>query len=305
MSKFSGVPLHDWQPQHSVDARADGWHAAVIGGTGGLGRALARWLAARGARVTVVGQTFRDGGVERLEFIHADLSLLSQGQRVAEALPAEQLDLLVFTTGTFSTPQRETTAEGIERDLATSYLNRFVMLRTLAPRLGIGRATSASPARVFVMGFPGTQRPGDPDDLNSERGYERMAAHMNTVAANEALVLHAARSWPQLRAFGLNPGLVKTNIRAKLHGGSETLRFKIVEAVIGLLTPTAEQYADRLGPVIVAADLDRRSGVHFNAKGIAIAKSSAMTDDHVERLIAASSALVDRTIGPQQTRSAT
>lgn len=292
MSKFSGVRLKDWQPHRSNDVRADGMRAVVVGGTGGLGRAVARWLAARGAEVTVVGRTFRDAGVARLSFIKADLSLMSEARRVADALPAEQLDLLVFTTGIFSSPRRETTSEGIERDLATSYLNRFVMLRALAPRLGSGRAVRERPARVFVMAFPGTGQAGDPDDLNSERAYRQMAAHMNTVGGNEALVLHAARTCPHLRVFGLNPGLVKTNIRANVFGGSDTLRFKIMEATLGLFTPTAEQYAERLGPVILAPDLDGKSGVHFNAKGVAIAPSTVMTVEHVGRLITASEELL-------------
>jgi NAD(P)-dependent dehydrogenase (short-subunit alcohol dehydrogenase family) len=269
-------------------------HAVVVGGTGGLGRALARWLAARGANVTVIGQTFRDAGVERLAFVPADLSLMSEAKRVAEALPAEQIDLLVFTTGILSSPWRETTPEGFERDLATSYLSRFVMLRALAPRLGIVRAAGARPARVFIMAFPGTGQAGDADDLNSERSYRQMAAHMNTVAGNEALTLHAARAYPHLRVFGLNPGLVKTNIRANVFGGSHTFRFKLMEAMIGLMTPTVERYAERVGPVLLTPNLDDKSGVHFNAKGVAIAPSIVMTVEHVQRLITASEGLLKR-----------
>lgn len=283
MGKLSGVRLKDWQPHRLDDVRADGMRAVVAGGTGGLGRAIAQWLAARGAEVAVVGQTFRDAGAARLSFVKADLSLMSEARRVADALPAEQLDLLVFTTGIFSSPRRETTPDGIERDLATSYLNRFVILQALAPRLGAGRAAGARPVRIFVMAFPGTGQAGDPDDLNSERAYRQMTAHTNTVAGNEALVLHAARAHPHLRVFGLSPGIVKTNIRANVLGGSDTLRFKVVEAIIGLFTPTAEQYAERLGPVILAPDLDGKSGVHFNAKGVAIAPSAVMTVEHVEQ----------------------
>ena len=292
MSKFSGVRLKEWQPSYMQDLRADGMRAAVIGGTSGLGRAITRWLAARGAEVTVVGQTFRDADVERLSFIKADLSLMSEAERIANALPAEQFDLLLFTTGIFSGPHRETTPEGIERDLATSYLNRFVILRALAPRLGTDRAEGMRPVRVFAMAFPGTGQAGNPDDLNSEREYRQMAVHMNTIAANEALVLHTARVHPHLRVFGLNPGIVKTNIRANVFGGNETLRFKIIEAIIGLLRPTAEQYAERLGPVILAPDLDDKSGVHFNSKGVAIAPSEVMTVERVERLITASEELL-------------
>ena len=41
---------------------------AVIGGTNGLGRAIAAQALARGAEVTVVGRTFRDDPAARLTF---------------------------------------------------------------------------------------------------------------------------------------------------------------------------------------------------------------------------------------------
>src|ERR1700737_4034339 len=47
------------------------------------------------------------------EFIKADLSLMSEAQRVARALPAETLDRVIFTNGIFAAPKRQETAEGI------------------------------------------------------------------------------------------------------------------------------------------------------------------------------------------------
>ncbi len=41
-----------------------------------------------------------------------------------------------------------------------------------------------------------------------------MKVHINTVAGNEVLVLDATGRYPQFGAFGLNPGLIKTNIHA-------------------------------------------------------------------------------------------
>ena len=89
--------------------------AVVGGGTGGIGRAIARLLAARGAEATVVGQTFRDPEVERLTFVKADLSLMREAQRVGGELARSPFDLVVLTTGVMAAKQRETTAEGIER----------------------------------------------------------------------------------------------------------------------------------------------------------------------------------------------
>src|SRR5882724_13417140 len=72
---------------------------AVIGGTNGLGRAIAAQALARGAEVTVVGRTFRDAPTARLTFVAADLSSMSEAIRVGRELPAESFDLVLFTTG--------------------------------------------------------------------------------------------------------------------------------------------------------------------------------------------------------------
>src|SRR3954452_22737989 len=117
---------------HRIDPRTlnlNGMRVAVVGGTGGIGRAFSRFMASRGASVLVVGQTFRDSDVRGIEFIKADLSLMREAQGVAALLPAETLDLVILTTGIFAAPTREETAEGIERDMAISYLSRLVIAR--------------------------------------------------------------------------------------------------------------------------------------------------------------------------------
>jgi hypothetical protein len=107
--------------------------------------------------VIVVGRSFRDADTPGLQFVEADLSTMAEAQRVAKALPAEGLDLLIFTTGIFASPKRQETAEGIERDLAVSYLNRFVCCASLRrgsartdkiPRVSPGCSSWHTPARV-------------------------------------------------------------------------------------------------------------------------------------------------------------
>jgi NAD(P)-dependent dehydrogenase (short-subunit alcohol dehydrogenase family) len=270
-----------------------GWRVAVIGGTGGLGRAVSRFLASRGARVSVVGQTFRDSDVPGIEFIKADLSLMREAERIGKALPAEDLDLVVFTTGIFAAPSRQETAEGIERDMAVSYLSRLVILRGIAPRLGKRRAAMSIRPRVFIMGYPGSGQAGTLDDLNAERGYKAMAAHMNTVAGNEILVLDSATRYPNAVFFGLNPGLVRTNIRDNFLG-KDTLKSRFVEAVLGLLAPSPEAYAERLASLLVSRDLEGHSGAMFDRKGNAIVPSPKLMDvSYTSAFIAASEALVE------------
>jgi NAD(P)-dependent dehydrogenase (short-subunit alcohol dehydrogenase family) len=270
-----------------------GMKVAIVGGTGGIGRAFSRFMASRGASVVVVGQTFRDSDVPGIEFIQADLSLMREAERVAKALPAETLDLIVFTTGIFAAPNRQETAEGIERDMAVSYLSRLVIVRGIAPRLGQHRPHAPMKPRVFIMGFPGTGQAGTLDDLNAEKSYGAMAVHMNTVAGNEMLVLDAAKRYPNASFFGLNPGLIRTNIRSNFLG-VDTLRFRFIEWMIGLMTPSAETYAERMTPLLISPDLEGHSGAMFDRKGLAILPSPKLTVGYVSAFMAASEALVSR-----------
>jgi NAD(P)-dependent dehydrogenase (short-subunit alcohol dehydrogenase family) len=276
--------------------RLTGLNVAVIGGTGGIGRAFSHQLAAKGAHVLVVGQTFRDQKVPGIEFMKADLSSMREAKRISGELPAETIDVVVFTTGIMAGPRREVTPEGIERDLAVSYLSRFVILNGIASRLGKDRAKTDLRPRMFVMGFPGTDQKADVDDLNSERTYRRFAAHSNTVAGNEVLVLDATTRFPDVDFFGLNPGFVKTNIRANLLG-SRTL-VAVMEWLTSFMTVDPETYAERLVPLLVSPDLNGRSGAMFNNEAQAILPSpSSMEPSYATALVRASDELVGRAKG--------
>jgi NAD(P)-dependent dehydrogenase (short-subunit alcohol dehydrogenase family) len=293
MERDKSFTWHRVEPS-SLDVK--GLKVAIVGGTGGIGRAFSRLLAARGASVVVVGQSFRDADVPGIQFVKADLSLMSEAKRVGGALPAETLDLVLFTTGIFAAPKRQETAEGIERDMAVSYLSRLVILRELAPRLGMSRTAAKLKPRVFIMGYPGTGQAGTVDDLNAEKSYGAMRVHMNTVAGNEMLVLDAAKRYPSVTFFGLNPGLIKTNIRNNFLGEG-SLKSRLAEWMIGLMTPSAETYAEQMAPLLVSPDLEAHSGAMFDRKGQPILPSPKLADgSRVSAFIAASEGLVSRAL---------
>lgn len=290
---FSGIRDSSltWTRTPASTLELAGKSLAIVGGTNGLGRAVARLAASRGAKVTVVGQTFRDDGVPGISFVSADLSRMSEARRVAALLPVETLDVLLLTTGIIAAPSREETSEGLERDVAVSYLSRLALLRELGPRLG--RDRGAPGTRVFVMGFPGTGEGGVLGDLNAERAYKSMEVHMNTVAGNECLVLDGKTRYPHASFFGLNPGLIKTGIRSNMLGDG-SLKHRVIEFFIGLFTPTPETYAERLTPLLFAPELAGRSGLMFNQKADAILPSQVLSEERVAALIAESEALVGR-----------
>ncbi|MEV8388889.1 MULTISPECIES: NAD(P)-dependent oxidoreductase [unclassified Streptomyces] len=269
---------------------------AVIGGTNGLGQAIARQALARGADVTVVGRTFRDNPADRLTFVETDLSSMSEAVRLGLELPAESYDVVLFTTGIIAAKTREETHEHIERDMAISYLNRLAVLQGLSPRLGSARGEDAPRPRVFIMGSPGVGETGDPDDLNSEENYTSMVAHSNTIAGNEILVLGAKDRFPGPAFFGLGPYLIKTGIRSNFLGDGSIIH-KLVETAVGILMQSPETYAKRMVPLLFSPELEGRTGLMFGHKAQPILPTQGLDNAYVDRYMSASEALLRRALG--------
>jgi len=185
----------------------------------------------------------------------------------------------LVTADTLNKPSTMTFADGGAMTLTGP--NQTVLLQLgqvdeLAARLGTARPEGASRARVFVMGAPGAGTLGDPADLNATKGrYRAMAAHTNTVAANEALVVSGTDRLPGPAYFGLNPGMVKTGIRSNLLGDGSVLH-RMAEGLIGALGQTPEAYARRVVPLLFNPDLVDRDRLFFNNKAVPIRPSDGM-----------------------------
>jgi hypothetical protein len=118
---------------------------------------------------------------------------------------------------------------------------------------------------------------------------------MLTVIGNEALQLSLAKKHPSLNVYGLNPGFIVTNIRSLTF----TNKFFswMVESVLGLFTPTAEAYAERVLIKLMAnpaLEDGSMSGTAFNQKGQEILPNPWLTDDNVEKFMTESAKLLTR-----------
>jgi NAD(P)-dependent dehydrogenase (short-subunit alcohol dehydrogenase family) len=271
-----------WIPQKLTDFK--NLNITIVGGTGGLGRAIAGVLASAGVSVTVIGRTFRDSEKKNIKFIKADLTSIVEAKKVAKDLDASSIDVLLFTTGIFAAPKREETSEGLERDMAVSFLNRLAMIPEIVPRMQVKKNSFGFTPRVFIMAYPGDGHLGTIDDLNSEKSYGAIRAHMNTVAGNEALVYDSVAKYHNVHFYGLNPGLVKTGIRNNLLGEG-SLKSKILEGVVGWLTKTPEQYAQSIAPLLVAKELENRNGTIYNSQAKGLYPSKNFTPEYASEFI--------------------
>ncbi|CAN5157839.1 SDR family NAD(P)-dependent oxidoreductase [soil metagenome] len=293
MSNF-GTKRDDikWTRLHLKEDSLKGKKIAIVGGTGGLGRAIASECIAKGAEVIVIGRTFRDQNIPRLSFIHADVSEIKSIQYLTKELPAETLDILIMTQGIYAGKKRKTNSVGIELDMATSYLSRYSILHSIVDRIGKSRIHANTKPRVFVWGFPGGDREATLDDFNSEKNYRWSVAHSNTVVGNESLVIDSAEHFPLVNFYGMNPGIIKSNIMSGVLGEKSFL-LKLQQTIIGILFQSAEQYAKKIVPLLVSPDIEHFSGTMFDRNGDPILSNSILLDkDYVKLVLEESEKLI-------------
>jgi NAD(P)-dependent dehydrogenase (short-subunit alcohol dehydrogenase family) len=162
----------------------------VTGSTDGLGRAVARELAAQGATVLLHGRDAVRGeatmleirgatGNERVELHLADFSSLAQVRSLAGQILArhERLDALVNNAGIAATGVRQVSEDGYELHLAVNYLAAYLLTRLLEPLL-----VRSAPSRVVNVASAG-QAELDFDDLMLERGYSGSRAYAQSKLA--------------------------------------------------------------------------------------------------------------------------
>jgi len=250
----------------ALRSEVEGKAFLIVGGTKGIGAALARLLVNNGAQVTVSGRTKSDETPNEAEFIKCDVSTVANCRGLVQVqLKGRKFDTVVFTVGIISRSTLTRTADDIEEDLAVSYLSRFIITNELIKVDALeGRK------RVYIYGYPGQNiKPHEIEDLNFERvPYKQWTAHMNTVVLNEALVYSLAQKYPDLRVYGLNPGLIQTGIRDNFHGGETSMMGRVTETLISWFNPTTDQYAANvLLPLVASPELQTKTGICFTKHG--------------------------------------
>ncbi len=146
----------------------------VTGSTDGLGREVARRVAALGAHVIVHGRNQERGkavvaeiakeGKGSAKFYAADFASLDEVRKLAQTLARdyERLDVLVNNAGIWIR-DRQVSKDGHELHFAVNYLSGFLLTRMLLPKIVAG-----APSRVVNVSS-GAQSPIDFTDVMLER----------------------------------------------------------------------------------------------------------------------------------------
>lgn len=199
----------------------------ITGATGGIGRATATALAARGAAVVLVGRDPARTDAARREIaaatansavdaVVADLADQASVRRLAAEVADRHpiLHVLINNAG-ITNPQRRQTVDGIEETLAVNHLAPFLLTDLLMPAL-----RAAGTARVITLSSS-AYRMGriDFDDLQGSRRYGQHRAYNQSKLANILFTRELARRLSTsgdragtVSAVAVEPGFVRTGM---------------------------------------------------------------------------------------------
>lgn len=192
----------------------------VTGGTSGLGRETSLALRDAGAQVIAGVRTVGAADVPGVLQEPLDLSQLSSVRAFAERWVGP-LDVVVANAGVMAIPDRRTSPEGWELQMATNYLGHFALV------LGLRRALAAGAGGRVVFVSSGAHRaaPVDLSDLHFERrAYDPWLAYGQSKSATILAAVALAERWADdgVMANALNPGYIMTGLQR--HVDDDTMR---------------------------------------------------------------------------------
>lgn len=237
----------------------------VTGSTDGIGRHIARQLAASGMRVLVHGRSKPrvDAALEALrgelpgadlEGVSFDLGRISEVHRGVEQI--EKLGapaVLVNNAGIFAT-ERVVTSDGIEMTFAVNHVGPFLLTELLAKSLDrVVNLSSVAHTRGRIH-F---------DDLTLANGWTGYAAYAQSKLANVMHAMELQRHHAGITAYSIHPGTVAT---------------KLLRAGFGPISGLKPEAAAPPIARLAGGDATEPSGTYFS-DGVATPPSSAARDD--------------------------
>lgn len=185
----------------------------VTGSTSGLGREVARALAAEGEHVIIHGRSeerglalvdeINTGSPGSARFYRADFASLAQVRELAAAVLRDyhRLDVLVNNAGILPIreTQRRVSEDGNELTFQVNYLSGYLLTDLLLPLL-----RESAPARIVNVASVTTSAL-DFDDLMLEQGFSGMRAYGQSKLAQ---IMHAIDLAAELSGSGVTANAV-------------------------------------------------------------------------------------------------
>ena len=259
----------------------------ITGATSGIGEVAAIRLAEQGARIVFTardreraGDTLKklrvaNGGADHTVHL-ADLSLLGEMKRVADAIAAEpRIDVLINNAGALFNKRTET-ADGLEKTFALNHMSYFVVTDRLLPGLKAGARiinTASNAHRNVTLNF---------DDLQSCHGYVGFAVYSKSKLCNILFTRELARriAGTGITANSLHPGFVATRFGDQ--SGGVMQRLVSIAKPVGAISP--EEGAQTIVYLASSPQPASINGEYFYKCKVAQPTSAARNDSDARRL---------------------
>jgi NAD(P)-dependent dehydrogenase (short-subunit alcohol dehydrogenase family) len=258
-----------------------GHTVVVTGGNSGIGRAAARALAARGARVVLAVRDPAKGRAAAATMTgevvvrRLDLADLASVRAFAEKF-TEPVDVLINNAGLMIPPLGRT-ADGFELQFGTNHLGHFALTNLLLPRIRQRVVTVSSGGHhAGTINF---------DDLNwRRRRYRAFAAYAQSKLANLLFTAELHRRLTEVGspvlATAAHPGMAATNLLGHQRSPLQRLRTR-------LMNRFAQSDDDGALPTLYAAVADVPGGSYAGPGGFLegrgapklVGRSKAARDD--------------------------
>lgn len=193
--------------------------ALFVGGTAGIGNAMAVRLAATtpSAQVIISGRTKPQSMPHpNMEFLQLDASSMRAIRTYADdikAASAPKLDMLVMTQGIMTLAGRTETAEGIDNKMALHYYGKQLLIRELLPAL-------KDEAKVVIVLDAKRGAPSELtwDDLDLKTNYSLAKAAAHCLSMTDAMMQHFAATQGDAKRHFIHayPGFVNTSLGKKM-----------------------------------------------------------------------------------------
>jgi NAD(P)-dependent dehydrogenase (short-subunit alcohol dehydrogenase family) len=276
-------------------------NALVVGGTSGIGYAIARHLpsllpspsiliAGRTAPADLASHpslTFRPLEATSMRAIRTFTSSL------LSSTPRPKLAYLVMTQGIMSTaPRTEVEGEGIDRKMALHFYGKQLLVRELLPLL-------EEKARVLIVydGWMGSPEKLDWEDLDLKRGYSLAKAADHCTSMTDGMVQWWAaedkgkgnRVFVHAFPGGVNTGLMREVVPGWLQGP--------VKGLGNVLLTSPETCADRLVSGTEKCAEEGRAWANIDSKGRVMGKKAVWTGEQMGKVAGHTWELVDKALG--------
>jgi NAD(P)-dependent dehydrogenase (short-subunit alcohol dehydrogenase family) len=232
----------------------------IVGATGGIGRVVAKRLAAQGERVIAAGRDATKAASLRTELgarhtvLTCDVSTVDGCARLVDDVSGhtDHIDVLINNAG-LMTPDRRVSQDAHELNFAVHHLAPFAVTSRAMPLLRKGSVPGDPDGRdrprVVNTNSAGHQHSLgghvnptlDFTDLESERAYDPFLAYSRSKLANLLFTYELVRRHgDELLVSALHPGQVRTDI------GRHFPRWRVAAAQITAISP------ERGAPAITA-----------------------------------------------------